>query len=424
MMVSKRMITLALIAAVLFAPLLRSGAEEPEILYWTCGMHPSVRADEPGKCPICNMDLVPVTKEEEPAADSGGAVELVIGTEAARLARISTAVVTRMMLSLEIDAPGEIAYDETRTAVISPRVGGWIERLHADETGMELRKGDPLVEIYSPELVSAQKEYLLARGTGLEAHAREKLLLLGLSDGQVGALRDESDLSTTLTLLSPVAGTVLHRGVTEGERMEPGRDILHIADLSRLWVLADIFENDISFVRVGQDARISIDALRGEEFASKVSFVEPVTNRSTRSTRIRLEIDNRNAMLKPGMFARVRIDAPLGRMRAGGEGHGAHAGGRGVLVVPRGAIVNTGRRTVAFVETGPGRYVMRNVELGAVAGDHYVVLDGLSEGERVVERGSFLLDSQARLTGQAEEVYGGALGKESGKGEPQPKHIH
>ncbi len=206
--------------------------------------------------------------------------------------------------------------------------------------------------------------------------------------------------------------------------MEPGRDILHIADLSRLWVLADIFENDISFVRVGQDARISIDALRGEEFASKVSFVEPVTNRSTRSTRIRLEIDNRNAMLKPGMFARVRIDAPLGRMRAGGEGHGAHAGGRGVLVVPRGAIVNTGRRTVAFVETGPGRYVMRNVEIGAVAGDHYVVLDGLSEGERVVERGSFLLDSQARLTGQAEEVYGGALGKESGKGEPQPKHIH
>jgi len=423
-MISKWMILLAVFAAVLGAPQARAGAEEPEILYWTCGMHPSVRADEPGKCPICNMDLIPVMEEKEPAPAEGEEVELVIGAEAARLARIGTAVVTRMMLSLEIDAPGEIAYDETRAAVISSRVGGWIEKLHADETGMALRKGDPLVEIYSPGLVSAQKEYLLARGTGLEEHAREKLLLLGLSEGQIRTLREGSDISTTLTLLSPVTGTVLHRGVTEGEHIQPGHDLLHIADLTRLWVLADVFENDISFVRVGQDARISIDALPGEEYESRVSFVEPVTSRSTRSTRIRLEIDNREAMLRPGMFARVRIVAPLGGTRAGGEGHGSHAGGSGVLAVPRGAIVNTGRRTVAFVETGPGRYLVRNVKLGVIAGDHYVVLDGLSEGERVVERGSFLLDSQARLAGQAEEVYGGALGKESGKADSPPAHIH
>jgi Cu(I)/Ag(I) efflux system membrane fusion protein len=419
---SKWIITLAVLIAVFGAPQMQAGEEEPEILYWTCGMHPSVRADEPGKCPICNMDLIPVMKETEPAA--GEAVELVIGAEAARLARISTAVVIRMMLSLTIDAPGEIAYDETRTAVISPRVGGWIEKLHADETGMVLREGDPLVEIYSPELVSAQKEYLLARGTELEPHAREKLILLGLTEKQVRTLHGESDISTTLTLFSPVAGTVLHRGVTEGERIQPGHDLFHIADLSRLWVLADIFENDISLIRVGQEARITIDALQGEEFASSVTFIEPTTSRPTRSTRIRLEIDNGKALLRPGMFARVRIEAPLGGTEAGGEGHDAHMQGGGVLAVPRGAIVNTGRRTVAFVETGPGRYLIRNVKLGAMAGDHYVVLDGLSEGERVVERGSFLLDSQAQLTGQAEEIYGGALGKESKKTESQPGHAH
>ncbi len=189
-----------MLAALLAAPQLHTEAEDEEILYWTCGMHPSVRADEPGKCPICNMDLVPVMKEAEPAPAEREAIELSIGEEAARLARIRTVPVERMALSLPIDAPGEISYDETRTAFISSRVGGWIEKLYADETGMKLRKGDPLVEIYSPELVSAQKEYLLARGTDLEESAGEKLLLLGLTEGQLRTLRGESDISMTLTI--------------------------------------------------------------------------------------------------------------------------------------------------------------------------------------------------------------------------------
>jgi Cu(I)/Ag(I) efflux system membrane fusion protein len=421
-MISKWMATL-LVLAVLFAVPQAGTEAEDEILYWTCGMHPSVKADEPGKCPICNMDLVPVIKESKTAPAEREAIELAIGEEAARLARISTVPVERMTLSLSIDAPGEITYDETRTAFISSRVGGWIEKLYADETGMRLSKGDPLVEIYSPELVSAQKEYLLARGTDLEELAREKLLLLGLTEEQLRMMRDESDISMTLTIFSPASGTVVHRGVTDGERIMPGHTLFHIADLSHLWVVADVFENDIAFVREGQEALIRTEALQGTEIPGRVTFVEPVTNVRTRSTRIRLEIENEAHSLRPGMFANVRIETPLGGMSEGNEDpHRMHMQGGGVLAVPRGSIINTGRRTVAFVEKEPGRYLLREVKLGPLAGDYYVVLGGLSEGERVVERGSFLLDSQAQLTGQAEEIYGGALGKESETIDPHAGH--
>ena len=402
---------------------MHAGAEETGILYWTCGMHPSVKAEEPGKCQICNMDLVPVMKEVESAHVEGEPIELTIGEEAARLARISTVEVARMMLALSIDAPGELAYDETRAAVISSRVSGWIEKLHADYQGIEIRKGAPLAEIYSPELVSAQNEYLLARGTGLEVRAEEKLLLFGLTREQVRELKENSAVSTTIPILAPTSGTVIHRGVTEGEYVRTGHTMFHIADLSRLWVLADLFENDIRFVRIGQEALITVESLPGSEIASRVVFIEPSMNRKTRSTRIRLEIENPDGLLAPGMFAGVRIKALLGEMTGGEDQHHMNTQG-GVLAVPRSAIVNTGRRTVAFVEAGPGRYLLREVKLGAIAGDHYVVLEGLSEGERVVERGSFLLDSQAQLTGQAEEIYGGALGKDSEKIDPHSGHIH
>ena len=423
-MISRFLLTLLIIALALGAARIDTGAEEGEILYWTCGMHPSVRSDEAGKCPICNMDLVPVMKEKESASAAGRAVELVISEDAARLARIRTVPLSRMMLSLPIDAPGEIVEDESRVAAISSRSGGWIERLHADETGLELHRGDPLAEIYSPELVSAQKEYLLARGSELEASARKKLLLLGLTEKQVDRLHDADDISTTLTILAPSSGTIMHRGVSEGEYVAPGTTLFHLADLSRLWVIADIFENDITFIRAGQTARIEIEGLDGEELVGSVAFIEPYTDRSTRSTRVRIEIENRTGALRPGMFASVRIEAPLGGMGAGEPAGDTHMAKAGVLALPRSAVINTGRRTVAFVETGPGRYTLRNVKLGPIAGDYYVVLDGLSEGELVVERGSFLLDSQARLTGQAEEIYGGALGKDSEKIDPHAGHNH
>lgn len=423
-----RRLILAVLLILLFAA--PSAPQEDDILYWTCGMHPSVKAEDPGKCPICNMDLVPVIKEKEAAEGSKEEVELVIGPDAARLARIKTAVVTRMKLVKNIRAPGEIAYDETRSVVISSRVSGWIERLHVDYTGIEIEEGAPLAEIYSPELVTAQREYLLARGTNIEKSAREKLILLGITPGQIEKLDRRSETNTVLPVLSEIGGTVVHRLVAEGDYVKKGQPLFHVSDLSKLWIYADLFENNLQYVEIGQMANITTDAFPGEEILARVTFIEPELDRRTRSAKARLEVDNSDRLLKPGMQAdvtfRIPLTAPGGSASApmGHEDHGASMSQGGVLAVPRSAIIDTGTRRIAFVEIDPGRYQLRRVRLGASSGDYYVVLEGLEEGERVVERGGFLLDSQTQLTGGAEEIYGGALGKESDKTDTQPKHIH
>jgi Cu(I)/Ag(I) efflux system membrane fusion protein len=425
-----------LIVSIGFA--VQAASQDDDILYWTCGMHPSVKEDGPGKCPICNMDLVPVMREKgrEPSGDEK--VELDIGADAARLARIRTVEVERRLLVKRIESPGELAYDETRTAVISSRVAGWIERLHADYTGMELLEGEPLAEIYSPELVSAQKEYLLALGTNLEKAARAKLILLGVKPDQISGLEKRSETSATLAILAPIGGTIVHRNVTEGENISRGQTLFHMVDLSNLWIIAHVFETDLGLVEIGQEAVVTSDAFPGEEIPARVAFIEPTLDPKTRSAEVRLEAANPDGRLRPGTFVRVTLEIPItdkgaaAAMAAGEEGHMEHAGhgagagraGMGVIAVPRSAVINTGRRSVAFVEIGPGRYEMRNIKIGSAAGDHYVVLEGLAEGERVVERGAFLLDSQTQLTGEAEEIYGGALGKESEKADPQAGHRH
>ena len=418
--------------------------QDDDILYWTCGMHPSVKSEEPGKCPICNMDLVPVMRDKEAVPGEERKIELTVGPDAARLASIRTTEVTRIMLAKNIRAPGELAYDETRSTVISSRVSGWIERLHADYTGVEIKKGEPLAEIYSPELVTAQKEYLLARGTSLEKSAREKLILLGITPGQIERLDKRSEPRTNLPVLSETGGTVVHRYVTDGDFVNRGQPLFHISDLSRLWVYADLFENNLHLIEVGQMASITSDAFPGEEMLAQVSFIEPVLDRKTRSVKVRLDIDNSDRKLKPGMKVDVVLKIPLssgvGTMEThlGDENHvdvaEAHKGHgdqgnskmskKGVLAVPRSAIIDTGTRSIAFVEIAPWLYQLRKVSLGTSANGYYIVLSGLEEGERVVERGGFLLDSQTQLTGGAEEIYGGALGKDSKKTEPQTKHIH
>jgi Cu(I)/Ag(I) efflux system membrane fusion protein len=432
---SKRFMAIPLFTIiVIFGVAAQAASQDDDILYWTCGMHPSVKEDEPGKCPICNMDLVPVMRETEREPSGEREVELDIGAEAARLARIRTVEIVRMVLVKRIESPGELAYDETRMAVISSRVNGWIERLHADYTGMELHKGEPLAEIYSPELVSAQKEFLLARGTNLEKAAREKLILLGIMPDQIREIEGRSETATTLFVRAPIGGTILHRNVTEGERIARGQTLFHMADLSRLWIVARIFESDLGLVEIGQEASVTSDAFPGEEIMARVTFIEPTLDARTRSAAVRLEIPNPDRRHRPGTFVRVTFEIPItgeaaaaqaiGRMDHAGHEARAVRAGRGVIAVPRSAVVNTGRRSVAFVEIEPGRYEMRNVKIGPATEDYYVVLEGLAEGERVVERGSFLLDSQTQLSGEAEEIYGGAIGKESDKADPHPGHKH
>jgi len=398
--------------------------ENKEILYWTCGMHPSVREDEEGKCPICNMDLVPVyaETEEEPVEDKE--IRITISPAAARLARISTVEVSRRNLVKLVRAPALVEYDETGESVISARVGGRVEKLYADYTGMTVNRGDRLALLYSPELISAQKEFLLASGSDLSGSARQKLLLWGITEQQIEELSGRGDVQENLLIHAPSSGTLIHSYIREGGYVREGDPFFHIADLSTVWVVADLFENEIDMVREGMMAEIEFEALPGEPIRGRISFMEPFLSGSLRSLKIRVEVDNRDNKLKPGMLAAMNIEVPLSGSKglsgatAGHSGHSGHAAGGDnpgmmVLAVPKSAVVNTGTRSIAFVQEREGVYLLRNVTLGSSSDGYYVILDGLAEGERVVEKGSFLIDSQSRLTGQAEEVYGGALGKES-----------
>lgn len=404
--------------------------------YWTCGMHPSVRESGPGKCPICFMGLVPVYGEE--AAPTGGPaeegdIEIRISPAAARLARIRTAEARRRDLSRVIRATAVIEYDETRTAMIAARFGGRVERLFADFTGKRIAVGEKLASIYSPELVSAQREYLLARGSSLSAAAGRKLSLWGMTGSQIEALEERGDVGENVDIHSPAGGTIIHRYIAEGSYVSEGDPMFHISDISRVWVVADVFENAIGLISEGMEARVECEAFPGESWTGNISFIEPYLDRDTRSVKVRVEIDNTDEALKPGMYAVAEIRVPIageaedkemdmymgaadGATVSAHEGHGAgKIEGKGVLSVPASSVIDTGTRTVVFVEKEEGVYVLRRVVTGPRAQGFYVVLEGLAEGERVVERGSFLIDSQASLTGMAEEVYGGALGKESEK---------
>jgi len=426
--------------------------KDKQVLYWTCGMHPSVKENEAGKCPICNMDLVPVFSEaEEDSAETvmNEEVQIRISPAAARLARVSTAEVTRRKLVKSIKAPAVIDYDETGNVVISARFGGRVEKLYADYTGMEIEKGDPLAMIYSPELISAQKEFLLSSDPGLYTSARRKLLLWGINERQITELKERGGIREALVIHATASGRLIHSEIRQGSYFKEGDPLFHLSDISTVWAIADLFEDEIELVREGMKVRLEMESLPGESREGSVSFVDPFVTNRFRTIKVRAEFDNRDELLRPGMYATMSIDVPLyGSSRSRTEtgmdmdysdhaAHSdkseeasemkehAHAGEAaemqsGVLVVPKGAVINTGTRTVAFVEKKEGVYLLRNLTLGYSAEGYYVVLDGLQEGERVVEKGSFLIDSQSRLTGQAEEVYGGALGKESGSHE----HIH
>jgi Cu(I)/Ag(I) efflux system membrane fusion protein len=393
------------------------------------------------------MSLVPVYGEdalEEDGTGEGSDNQIKISPSAARLARISTVEVVRRHLSKKIRASATIEYDETRTAQIAARVGGRVEELFADFTGMKIEKGERLASIYSPELISAQREYLLARGTALSSSARRKLALWGITGSQIEYLEEKGEVVENLDIHAPIKGTIIHRDISEGSYVKEGDPLFHIADITSVWAVADIFEDDIGLVKEGMEALVESDAASGEVRKGRIIFIEPYLDRATRSVKIRLGIDNFNEALKPGMYAIVEVLVPLtgsggaggeisddmnsgrggdGAAMAGDHAHGHHGmeggAGPGVLTVPKSAVIDTGTRTVAFVEKEEGVYLIRRVKVGTSAEGYYVVLGGLAEGERVVEKGSFLIDSQASLTGRAEEIYGGALGKESGGHEHQ-----
>ena len=373
------------------------------IAYWTCAMHPSVKSNDPGTCPICKMDLTPVTQEE---VQSG-----VIFVDAQRRQLIGVRTTTVMMQNLDktIRAVGIIAYDETRLTDVTLKFRGWIGELFADYTGKHVQQGEPLFTIYSPELLSAQQEYLdslaatdlpgrTTRVGGpqmqfnriwgpLAEASRDRLLLWDLSQKQLEELAQRGKPLQYLPMLSPATGTIIHKMVVKGSAIEPGKLIYRIADLSNVWIEAQLYEDEIPLVQVGQSVNVSVAYMPGREFEGTVSYIYPYLDSKTRRGRVRLEVSNEDGLLRPDMFADVFITVPLGSR----------------LVVPEEAILYGGENNVVFLDLGEGRIRPQRVTLGLRAAHHGLgtdlveVIAGLAPGDVVVTSGNFLIASESKL---------------------------
>ncbi len=481
---------------------------EPEIEYWTCGMHPSVKISpeqyDKGstQCPICSMDLVPVySASREGEAESGEETpaRLTLSKRSRRLAGIETTEVVRLPLFKEIYTVGTVTYDEGKVALVSAWFAGRIDRLFVDFTGVPVKKGDHLVWIYSPRLITAQEEYLLslkaARRSGenyqgadeLLQASRRKLLRLGLTEEQVQKLEEEKEVQDHITVYSPIGGTVIHKNAVEGMYVKEGEPIYKVADLTSLWVTIDIYEYELGWVKLYQEVEITLPAFPGEVFSGKIAFIDPFLNPKTRTAKVRVNLPNPDLRFKPEMYVNARIRVPLSEFgmllspamigkyicpmhpevvseeagscpRCGmdlikvegemiGETHYvcpmgcveprddpgrcpecgmnmvkeivAPAEDATSLAIPRSSVLETGRRQIVWVDEGKGKYEARTVTLGPAATaeingteePYFPVLSGLREGELVVTRGNFLIDSQSRLTGSASSAFGGALGE-------------
>ncbi|HUI28211.1 MAG TPA: efflux RND transporter periplasmic adaptor subunit [Candidatus Kryptonia bacterium] len=369
---------------------------EKKILYWYDPMHPQVRSDKPGPSPDqCGMDLVPMYAEEGGEEESA---TVHISAERQQLTGVRTAAVERRTLSKLIRTVGVVTADESRVRKIQSKVAGWIEKLHVSFTGQAVERNQPIVSIYSPDLVSTQSEYLLAlRGheelhhspfpqaaasaqTLLEA-TRRRLLLWDITPQQIRALEENGQPTKTLTLHSPIGGFVMMKGVFEGAAITPGMDLYTVTDLSRVWVLLDVYQYEMPSVHVGTPVSLTMSYFPGEQFEGVVNYVYPYLDEKTRTDKVRVEFDNANLQLKPEMYASAEIRVPLTDR----------------LALPEDAVIDSGNQQVVFVATGEGHFEPRPVRLGQRADGYIEVLDGVHAGEQVVVAANFMVDSESRL---------------------------
>lgn len=367
--------------------------------YWTCAMHPEVRKDEPGNCPICGMTLI--EKREKPAATSAPAGEagagiVQIDPRMAQNLGVRTAPATRGEFAHSFDAVGAVEVDERLIFAAESRAEGWVEQLSVRAVGEPVRKGQTLAGVYSPELYSAQEELLLAarsKDAGLIEASRQRLLLLGMYEAQVDAVLASGRAERRVHVVAPSAGVVLELNAREGQKVMPGMPIARIADLSRVWVTVEVPESLASWVKPQGRAEARLSALPGRGFEGRVDYVYPGLDTATRTVRARIVFANKDGALKPGMYANVAILA------------GAQ---QDALQVPTEAVIRTGKRTVVIVAEGEGRFRPTEVTLGPEHEGTIVILAGLEEGQQVVTSGQFLIDSEASLRGAYQRLEGEA----------------
>ncbi len=428
---------------------------------WTCSMHPQVRLPKAGKCPICSMPLIlakttaPAPKKEGDASPEPEAI-LTLSEHARAMASVETVPVERRQITHEIRAVGKVQYNESALAVINSRVEGYIEKLHVDFTGVQVKQGDHLVDIYSPDLVLAQKELLVAldgtpNNSWIDA-AKLKLLRWGLTQEQVDDLVQKRKVSERVTLFSPIDGTVTERMAVQQAMVKSGEMLYKLANLESVWVYLDVYESELGWVQQGQTATINAEAFPSEAFTGRIWFINPVLTEESRTVKVLVNIANTDQKLKPGMFVSASIRVPvLTDGKAAPTGFGgqftcpmhpqvlqAQAGAcprcgmaltvipgdktrptddeLSVLAVPVAAVLDSGVRKLVYVEHAQGEFMPMEVTLGPRAGDYYSVLAGLKEGVMVAVRGNFLLDSQFQIQGLPSLFY--AKGQAPAAGHP------
>ena len=368
-----------------------------------CPMHPTYISDKPGDCPICGMKLVPIVSADHPdnpmaAPAAAGRTGIALSADKRQRIGLTLAGVEFRELAQTVRATAVVQHDETRYARISPRFGGWVRRLDVNFTGAPVEKGQPLFTVYSPELFSTESDYLIAwraaqsvrddapaaqrdAGRALLEAARMRLALWEVGDEEIRELERRGTASQELVYRAPLSGHVLAKTAVEGRAFMAGETLYEIADLSHLWLQASVAEADLPLLAVGQEALVTFPNAGNVAFSAPITFLDPHLDPQTRRGTVRLEMDNPGHRLRPGMWADVEIAVPLGRK----------------LTVPAAAVIDTGRRYVAFVAAAGDRLEPRELQLGAKTSEFYEVRAGLADGEQVVSRALFLVDSESQL---------------------------
>lgn len=377
---------------------------------YTCSMHPLVIREKPGLCPICGMELIKKIDNSAGSAaqtPSDMAAHVSLSSTQRVMANVATIEATIGTLNKEINAAGIVQYDQSRQARVTAWTAGRIDKLYVNSVGAFVSRENPVAELYSPDLVAAQQEYLLAirsreqlksspfasiaqNGEGLVSSARERLKLLGVRDSQIARLEKSGTPDIRLSIYSPFAGVVIEKMVQQGQYVNSGEVLFNIADLSRVWVELELYENEFPNIHLGQQVEIRSQSFPGNVFTGRVAFIYPFLDPKTRTIKARVELANPGLKLKPEMFVNAIIRVPL----------------KSTIVVPLTAVIDTGKRQVVWVESSPGMFEARVVQVGEKNTDNIQIVSGINPGDKVAVSGAYLIDSESQLKGNSSEQAG------------------